>query len=79
VHGVDCSDKGSIPVKIDTMGEIAKLRDMVAVDVEEDCEIYLFSPTEILNSIMQAAFHLQIHKTKFTKPKWYDNQMISEN
>jgi len=28
---------------------------------------------------MQATFHLQIHKTKFTKPKLYDNQMISEN
>jgi hypothetical protein len=34
---------------------------------------------EILDSIMQATFHLQIYKTKFTKPKWYDNQIIREN
>ena len=68
---------GIPPVKIDNEGEIAKSRDMVAV--EEDREIHLFSPTEILDSITQAAFRLQIHKTKFTKPKWYDNRTISEN
>jgi hypothetical protein len=51
--------------------------------IEGDREIHLFSPTDFknkLDSLTQATtFPLWIHKTKFTRPKWYDKFSIHNN
>ena len=64
-------------------GEIAKLRDMVAVEVhwERLWNTFVFSHRDLgMHWILSwkphkaVIFELWIHKTKFMKPKWYNNQ-----